>query len=434
MTIQLEKWGQDRGVEYFLISYSDLYGVQRSKLVPTTAIADMQKNGAGFAGFATYLDLDPSDPDMIAMPDPQSVMQLPWNKKIAWVAANPMIRGQDIEHAPRNVLRRMRSTFKEMGYSLFSGIEPEFLLLTEDGKSLSDDKDTATKPCYDQLAVMRRLDVIKEICDSMIELGWEPYQNDHEDANGQFEINWGFGDCLETADRHAFSKFMIQSIAEQHGYRATFMPKPFSHLTGNGCHVHYSIWDDKGEKPLFSDAKGELGLADIAYNLIASLLKNAVSYTVLTNPTINSYKRLNASTTASGATWSPNAVTYSGNNRSHMIRIPADNRVELRVADGATNPYLLQAIGLACAIEGISKNLNPGKRLDVNMFVDGKDVDCDRLPQNLLDSLRLFKESKFIKEYFGEEFQTAFYTLKMEEWKEYTSQISEWEFDNALNC
>ena len=140
--------------------------------------------------------------------------------------------------------------------------------------SISDDKDTAAKPCYDQLAVMRRLDVVKEICDSMLELGWGPYQNDHEDANGQFEINWGFGDCLETADRHSFSKFMIQSIAEKHGYKATFMPKPFTNLTGNGCHVHYSIWDKAGKKSKFSDKKGELGLAK-TYNFIGGMLKNA---------------------------------------------------------------------------------------------------------------------------------------------------------------
>ena len=185
------------------------------------------------------------------------------------------------------------------------------------------------------------MSVISEICDSMLELGWGAYQNDHEDANGQFEMNWAFDDALVTADRMAFFKYMVKAIAEKHGLRATFMPKPFANLTGSGCHVHASLW--QGNKNSFDDGKDALGLSRTAYNFIGGLMNSAGDICAITNPTVNSYKRINAPVTLSGATWSPNTVTYAGNNRTHMIRIPGGERFEFRLADGATNPYLLPA-------------------------------------------------------------------------------------------
>ena len=217
------------------------------------------------------------------------------------------------------------------------------------------------KPCYDQSALMRRYDVITEICDAMLALGWKPYQNDHEDANGQFEMNWEYDDALVTADRHSFFKFMVKSIAEKHGLRATFMPKPFANLTGNGCHAHVSLW--KGDDNLFADQTGELGLSSLGYHFIGGIIHSADALCALTNPTVNSYKRINAPRTVSGATWSPNTVTYSGNNRTHMIRIPDSGRFELRLPDGAANPYLLQAGILAAGLDGIQNKRSPGSVL-----------------------------------------------------------------------
>src|SRR6185503_1030392 len=219
---------------------------------------------------------------------------------------------------------------------------------------------TATKPCYDQQALMRRYDVIAEICDDMLELGWAPYQNDHEDANGQFEMNWGFEDALVTADRHSFFKYMVKSIAEKHGFRATFMPKPFAGLTGNGCHVHVSAWKDGSN--VFADANGELGLSPTALAFIGGIVHSADALCAFLNPTVNSYKRINAPRTLSGATWSPNTVTWSGNNRTHMVRVPGKGRFELRLPDGAANPYLLQAAIIAAGISGIANKAHPGRR------------------------------------------------------------------------
>ena len=225
MTQDLASVAKERGIRYFMISYTDLFGGQRAKLVPAAAISDMQKDGAGFAGFATWLDMTPAHPDMFAMPDASAVIQLPWKKDVAWVAADCVMDEKNVSQAPRVVLKNQVAKAAAKGLRIKTGVECEFFLTTPCGQKISDDKDNASKPCYDQQALMRRYDIIAEICDAMLELGWGPYQNDHEDANGQFEMNWNFDDALITADRHSFFKFMARSIAEKHGLRATFMPK-----------------------------------------------------------------------------------------------------------------------------------------------------------------------------------------------------------------
>ena len=309
----LAAFAQEKGIKYFMISFTDLFGGQRAKLVPAQAIADMQEDGAGFAGFATWLDMTPAHPDMLAVPDPETVIQLPWKPEVAWVAANPVMEGADVAQAPRNVLRKLVAEAAELGLNVKTGIEAEFFLLTPEGDKISDPADTAEKPCYDQQAVMRRYDVIAEVCDYMLELGWGPYQNDHEDANGQFEMNWEFDDALKTADKHSFFKFMVKSVAEKHGLRATFMPKPVEGLTGNGCHAHISVWDLDGKTNAFAgDAGGqigEVGLSERGGYFLGGIMKHAEALAALTNPTVNSYKRINAPRTMSGATWAPNTVT-----------------------------------------------------------------------------------------------------------------------------
>jgi glutamine synthetase len=423
----------EKGISYFLISFTDLFGVQRSKLVPAAAIDGMMKNGAGFAGFAAWLDLSPADPDMFAVPDPDSLIQLPWQPQVGWLAADPVMGGKPVAHAPRNQLKAQIAKAAELGYQMKSGVEAEFFLVSADGTTLSDAADTQAKPCYDQQALMRRYDVITEICDAMITLGWNPYQNDHEDANGQFEMNWDYTDSLVTADRHAFFKFMVKSIAEKHGLRATFMPKPFTTLTGSGCHTHVSVW--KGDKNLFADDDGELGLAKLGYQFIGGLLHSAQAMTAITNPTINSFKRINAPRTISGATWSPSSISYTGNNRTHMIRIPDDGRLEFRLADGAANPYLLQAVLLAAGLDGIINDRDPGKRLDINMYTEGHTVpDVPKLPLNMLDALRAFSSSTILTEALGSEFMTAYAKLKGDEWNAFAGYLSTWERDNTLDC
>lgn len=433
MNIDLQAKAVELGLKYFMISYTDLFGSQRAKLVPASAIAGMQKNGAGFAGFATWLDLSPADPDMFAIPDPSTLIALPWKPEVGWLAADIYMNGAPVAQGPRNVLQRVVAQGKQAGLTMKSGVECEFFLTLPDGSAIADAADTAAKPCYDASALLRRYDVITEICDAMLALGWEAYQNDHEDANGQFEMNWSYDDALVTADRHVFFKFMAKSIAEKHGLRATFMPKPFLGLTGSGCHSHVSLWD--GARNLFEDDAGALGVSALGYNFIGGVIKHADALAALLNPTVNSYKRINAPRTLSGATWAPNTVTYSGNNRTHMIRIPEPGRFEMRLADGAANPYLLQAGILAAGLDGIAGKIDPGPRLDINMYTDGHTVkDAKQLPLNLLDALRALSASATLRSALGEEFISAYVKLKHGEWNEFTAHLSVWERQATLDC
>ena len=280
-----------------------------------------------------------------------------------------------------------------------------------------------------------------EICDCMIEMGWGPYQNDHEDANGQFEMNWDYSDCLKTADRHTFFKFMVKTIAEKHDLRATFMPKPFENLTGNGCHAHISLW--KGKKNIFLDKHDKLGLSKIAYNFLGGIMRHASSLSTFFNPTINSYRRINAAPTKSGATWSPSSISYTGNNRTHMIRVPDPGRFELRLMDGSANPYLLQASVLAAGIEGLSKRINPGKPLFCNMYEDYKKYpNLSKLPNELKDSLDKIENNKEMNKAFGKEVIKSYVKLRTSELKDFNDNekfdkskpITKWERQNTLDC
>ena len=442
MTQDLAAFAVENGVKYFMISFTDLFGGQRAKLVPAQAMAEMQEEGAGFAGFATWLDMTPAHPDMLAVPDPSSVIQLPWKPELAWVAGNCVMDGEDVEQAPRNVLRRLIDDAAAVGMHVKTGVEAEFFLLTPEGDQISDRFDTAAKPCYDQQAVMRRYDVIREICDYMLDLGWGPYQNDHEDANGQFEMNWEFADALVTADRHSFFKFMTKSIAEKHGLRATFMPKPIEGLTGNGCHAHISVWDAPGiaaKANIFATEKGtgqtgELGLSEQGAHFLGGIMKHASALAAITNPTVNSYKRINAPRTISGATWAPNTVTWTGNNRTHMVRVPGPGRFELRLPDGAANPYLLQAIIIAAGLDGVLTKADPGKRWDIDMYAEGQKVrGAPKLPLNMLDGLREYDKDKSLKAAMGQAFSNAYLKMKHQEWNAFTAHFSRWEKDNTLD-
>ena len=422
-------------IQYFLISFVDLLGQLRAKLVPAPAIRGMQKDGAGFAGFAAWLDMTPAHPDMFAIPDPDSLIQLPWKPQVGWLAADLWIDGKPVAASPRVALKRQIEAAAKKGYRVKTGVECEFFLMNPAGDGLSDTLDNEQKPCYDQSALMRRYDVISEICDAMLSLGWNPYQNDHEDANGQFEMNWDYDDCLKTADKHTFFKFMVKSIAEIHGYRATFMPKPFKDLSGNGCHAHVSVWDKTGKNNLFLNKRDEMGLSKLAYQFLGGVLHSADSMAAMFIPTVNSYKRIDAAVTSSGATWSPNAITYSGNNRTHMVRIPDPGRFEIRLMDGATNPYLLQAAVVAAGLDGAVNKRDPGQRVDLNMYTDQHKLKkLRKLPENLFDAIRLFDNSKVARSAFGDEFVDSYVKLKNEEWRRYTRDISPWELSHTLDC
>ena len=247
-------------------------------------------------------------------------------------------------------------------------------------------------------------------------------------------MNWAFDNALPTADKHSFFKFMVKSIAEKHGLRATFMPKPFQGLTGNGCHAHISVWDKSGKKNVFADNAMELGLSAKGRNFLGGIMKHASALAAITNPTVNSYKRINAPRTISGATWAPNTVTWTGNNRTHMVRVPGPGRFELRLPDGAANPYLLQAVIIAAGLDGIRSKADPGKRYDIDMYSEGHTVKgAPKLPLNLLDALREYDKDKSLKAAMGEEFSAAYLKLKHMEWNSYASHFTQWEREHTLD-
>ncbi|MGZ2259844.1 type III glutamate--ammonia ligase [Roseobacter sp. A03A-229] len=421
-------------IKYWLISYTDLFGYQRAKLVPSAAFAGAQENGAGFAGFASWLDLSPADVDLLAMPDMQSAVQLPWKTDVGWVASDLVLDGVPLAHSPRGFLKTLTEKAAQQGIEMRTGVEPEFFLLTAEGDAISDVGDVAEKPCYDQAALLRRYDVIAEICDHMQTLGWGPYQNDHEDANGQFEMNWDYDTALRTADRHAFFKFLTKSVAEKHGFRATFMPKPFADLTGNGCHVHVSGWTPGTDTCLFDDVADRDGLSALGKSFLAGVLNHAPAMAAFLNPVVNSYKRLQPGTTLSGATWAPNTVTWTGNNRTHMVRVPGPGRFELRLADGAANPYLMQAVILAAGLNGVAQKMTLPPRSDGNMYeVPPEKRTAPPVPSSLDVALEALANDAGLQEAMGSDISAAYLKLKRAEWSAFLGHYSAWERTNAID-
>ena len=430
---------QELNLRFLLISFTDLFGIQRAKLVPASAVAGMAWDGAGFAGFAAWLDLSPADGDVMAIPAAATLTPLPWQPEVGWVAAELQLNGQPMEQCPRRLLRRQLERAAERGFEFRSGVEAEFFLLDPSGERIGDSADSQEKPCYDQLALMRRYPLIGPLLEAMEQLDWGPYQADHEDANGQFEVNWTYANALTTADRHAFFKVMVKSLAEQQGLRASFMPKPFAALTGNGCHTHLSLWGAAGStnagSNLFPDPCGELGLSSLAYHFLGGLLAHAPALCAITTPTVNSYRRLAAAPTSSGATWSPGGISYTGNNRTHMARIPDNQRLELRLPDGSAHPYLLQAAILAAGLDGIERQLDPGPRHDNDNYAQPLGPDqCQRLPADLGEALTAFAADTALRQGLGEEFCQSYERLRRRQWEQQRGDISDAERSWSLDC
>lgn len=422
-------------LDFFLVSYTDLLGGTRAKLVPAAKVAAVESDGAFFAPFASNLGLGPDAHDIAAVPDSNSLIVLPWQTNVGWLASDVYIDGEPFAAAPRVICKRVLQQCERLGYSYKTGVEAEFFLLkqNERGYQIADTMDIALRPCYDQLNLMRQFDFISTVVRYLEQLGWEPYQCDHEDANGQFEINWTYSDALVTSDRHVFFKYMVKTLAEQRGLTATFMPKPFSHLTGNGAHVHMSLWRE--ENNVFADAADELGLSQLAYEFLSGVLAHGRGLAALCNPTINSYRRLGATTTASGSTWSPRYISYGGNNRTHMIRIPEGGRFECRLIDGAANLYLALAGILAAGLEGMEKHLPASKRLDEDMFASRLEFsDLQTLPVSLLEALQCLEQDSLLMNTLGEQGARTFLDFKYQEWNTNNAEVTDWERTQYINC
>ena len=363
------------GVEFVYAMFVEMHGKPCAKLVPVSALDDLMAVGAGFAGFAAGpIGQDPSSPDMLAVPDPESYTQLPWQPNVAAMQCDPTVDGEPWPFAPRVILRRALEALAERNLVFKTGVEAEYFLVTRDVNgdiSVADDRDVDPLPCYDARGLTRMLPHLTEVSKHLNAMGWGNYANDHEDANGQFEQNWQYADALTTADRLVLFRLMIHTLAQRQGRYATFMPKPFSDKTGNGLHTHMSLWSADTDEPLFAaggDDRHGVGISEMAYRFVGGLLAHAPALVAVACPTVNSYKRMGAGAPTSGATWAPAYAAYGGNNRTQMIRIPEPDRIELRLCDGSANPYLAFAAILACGLDGVDNELDPGPANRDNLY------------------------------------------------------------------
>ena len=430
----------EKGIEFFLCSFVELSGAPKAKVVPATHADEMRREGAGFAGFATGgLNQGPQDPDLVSMPDFGSLTILPWQKNVAWVPGNLHVDGEPWPYCPRTILARQLERLGRKGYSFNVGVEPEFMLLkrTDEGRYVPwDPLDAAKKPCYDLRALYRNLDVMTTLIRHMQELGWAPFASDHEDANCQFEVNWRYANAMTTCDRHTFFKWMVRTVAERQGLWATFMPKPFDYLTGNGAHYHLSLADAESGRNLFLEEDAEYGLSQMGRWFMGGLLHHARGLSAITAPLVNSYKRLVRGAPRSGATWAPVYVSYGPGNRTQMIRLPAPGRIENRVVDGAANPYLASAAVLGAGLDGIENKIDPGAANVANSYEMTEDELARRgttfLPTTLREALDCLEQDTVVKEALGLEYATYYIAVKGEEWRQYHQSVAQWELDNYL--
>jgi glutamine synthetase len=441
---EIRQRADERGVEFYFAQFVDMYARPSAKLIPAANLDDLVNEGAGFAGFAAgEIGQLPSDPDIAAMPDLASYTPVPWEQNLARFACDVYVDGEEWPYDPRTILRRQLDKARAKGFELMMGLELEYFLLRSNGDGgieLADPLDDLEKPCYDLKGLTRNYDFLTTVSRYVNELGWGNYANDHEDANGQFEQNFTYTDALASCDRAIFFRYMIHTLAQQRGLLATFMPKPFTHLTGNGCHFHMSLWD--GDTNLFlddNDPRG-LGLSETAYNFIGGLKEHAKAYSAVTAPTVNSYKRLKLGTTTSGATWSPVWISYGYNNRTQMLRIPGPGRVEDRTIDGSCNPYLAATVVLAAGLDGIDRKLDPGEPNSDNLYAVPYDElrgrGLETLPANLLAATNELEQDGVIREALGrardEDYADYFIRVKREEWNRYHEQVTPWEIKEYL--
>ena len=433
------------GIEFFFAQFVDMHGKPSAKLVPAERLDMLFDDGAGFAGFAAGpIGQSPASPDIAAIPDPESYTPVPFKPGLARFACDITIDGAPYNFCPRTILKNATARAEKMGYRLKMGMELEFFLLKErDGKIvLADDLDTLDQPCYDMKGITRSYDFITQLSKYMNGLGWGNYANDHEDANGQFELNFEYDDALRTADKAIFFRYMVHAMAQERGLLTTFMPKPFSNLTGNGGHLHISLWDPTGKINLFEDNQDPrgLGLSPLAYEFLGGIIDNSDGLSAILAPTVNSYKRIGVGAPTSGATWAPAYATYGMNNRTQSIRIPAPGRIEIRSTDGAANPYLAAAAIIGCGLDGVAKKTSPGEPNLDNLYelspAQIKRKRIKTLPANLLDATRAAQKNKALRDWLGSmdgwDYLDYFVETKQAEWQEYHTTVSDWELKRYL--
>ncbi|MGV9826829.1 MULTISPECIES: type III glutamate--ammonia ligase [unclassified Gordonia (in: high G+C Gram-positive bacteria)] len=433
------------GTKFILAMFVDLRGKPCAKLVPVEAVDELATDGVGFAGYAVgAIGQEPKDPDLMAIPDVSSFLPIPFIKEgLAIVHCDPHVNGKPWPFAPRNILKSVIQRAADAGFEPWVGAEVEYFLLKRapDGSlTTADDADDSDRPCYDVRGLTRMYDHLTAVSTAMNQLGWSNYANDHEDGNGQFEQNFAYAEALTTADRVITLRYLLSTIAAERGMVATFMPKPFAERTGSGLHLHLSL--TSAGNPVFPGSVAEdergLGLSPTAYGFVGGVLEHAPALQAVMAPTVNSYKRTGATATRSGASWAPRVPTYGGNDRTHYVRVPDEQRVELRGGDGSANPYLAIAAALGAGLDGIKRSLDPGElgtcpshvpSLPLTLLHAVEALDADGIIAGTLDAAvpdDWPADQQRVSQYFSH--------LKREEFFAWHSDVSAWEVDQYLTA
>ncbi|MFN9771818.1 MAG: type III glutamate--ammonia ligase [Burkholderiales bacterium] len=428
-------WLERHQARFVLAQFVDIHGSAKAKAVPAEHLRMVLEEGAGFAAFAIWgMGLGPEGADYMAVGDPSTLAPMPWMPGYARIACDGHVKGAPYALCSRVALKRQLAALAHEGLTLYTGMEPEFMLLARDadgGLRPADATDTLEKPCYDYKGLARSAAYLERLVDASRAGGLDVYQIDHEDANGQFEVNFTYADALTTADRMIFFKMAASEIARQMGLVASFMPKPFSNRTGTGTHVHLSLGDGRTKNVFHDDAdRHGLGLSQTGYHFLGGLLKHARALAAVCAPTVNSYKRLVVGRALSGATWAPAYIAYGDNNRTATVRIPY-GRLELRLPDGACNPYLATAAIVAAGMDGVRNRIDPGPPINENLYewtpAKLAEHGIGLLPQTLGEALDALEADPVVRAGLGDALATEFLKLKRMEWVEYSRHVSEWE-------
>ncbi|MFW0755098.1 type III glutamate--ammonia ligase [Pseudomonas sp. H11T01] len=422
-------------IKYVLAQFVDIHGSAKTKSVPVSGLQTVIDSGAGFAGFAICgMGMQPHGPDFMAKGDLSTLTAVPWQPGYGRIVCVGHVNNEPHPYDSRYVLMRQVERLTARGWTLNTGLEPEFSLFRRDaeGKLCSvDASDNLDKPCYDYKGLSRSRQFLENLTEALQKVDFDIYQIDHEDANGQFEINYTYSDALTSADRFTFFRMAAGEVANDLGMICSFMPKPDPKRAGNGMHFHLSI-ADAVNKNLFHDASDSsgMGLSKMAYHFAAGLLAHGPALCAFAAPTVNSYKRLVVGRSLSGSTWAPAFVAYGSNNRSAMVRVPY-GRLEFRLPDAGCNPYLVSAAIIAAGLDGIDRKLEAGPPCNENLYslsleeIAGRGIAT--LPQSLKEACDALEADPLFREKLGREIVDEFIDLKRMEWVEYSRHVSDWE-------
>jgi glutamine synthetase len=427
------------GVHTVIAQFVDIYGAAKGKYIPLTHLEDILGAGAGFAGpsiWGTGLPRTGARAEFYGQGDLSTLQALPWMPGYARIVCNGVVDGKPFDGCSRRLLLKQISRLQARGWTLNVGIEPEFFLVNKDenGRPIPCAKDDQDKPSYDLKALARVRDVLRRMETGLTACGFDVFQIDHEDASGQYELNYHYSDALKAADRFILFKMAADYIAEEAGLTFTLMPKPFADRPGSGLHLHLSLTDTSGNA-VMADKADSHGISKTGRECIAGLLAHSPALAAFHAPSVNSYKRLVIGRSLSGTTWAPAHIGWGYNNRTTVLRAVA-GRMEFRLTDGSSNIYAALASTIAAMLDGVEQNLTPPVPIDEDIY-EWDDAQFKRhrvktLPQTLGEALQALTADNSLAKALGEDFVAEYLATKTPEWIDYCRSVSDWEYKRYL--